>query len=386
MPQGEDASTDGSPDSDPICGTNQPFCDEVPFIAVPGASDCDVRAYVDPPERCSCDCATDRVGCGAHGRCIRRGQRPPECECDLDGRHVGAHCDQCAAGLSGPDCSEGCWSGTFPTNAGCKTLCELADVACSSEGGTCADTTPARCICRTGWAEPDCSTCAAGYHQDLLLFESSGVGYLCTPDCDDCPCGSCAPSRRCDQRLRPPACVCRSAYSEVDGQCVWHGMDLRLPTSTASCGDWRFFVMPPRSEGVPDQLSVAAIDGQLVFHAEGCGAVAAGTMVELPASDTMPGAAIYIRYAGTLREPVGVYLGGSLDEEPSQRTKSSWTLATSLEAVASGEQYTWLCLPKWAAGERTGLLFWVTNTNDCRVPVDFTISELSLVASTWCND
>jgi len=258
----QDAGTapDTNPDTDPICGTNQPFCREVPYLAVPGANECDPHVYTNPADQCSCDCATDVVGCGTHGKCIRRGDHPPECQCDVGGRFVGAHCDQCADGLSGPDCTEGCWYGTVPTDSGCKTLCELAGITCPELRSYCAPTAPARCVCFEGWAEPDCAECVPGYSREVVLTSEYDPYSVCTADCEDCPCGACTPSRRCDTTQHPPACVCRSAYTEVGGDCVWHGMDLKLPTSTASCGDWRFFVMPSQTGGVPDNLSVAAVE------------------------------------------------------------------------------------------------------------------------------
>jgi len=107
-------------------------------------------------------------------------------------------------------------------------------------------------------------------------------------------------------------------------------------------------------------------------------------MVDLPSSDTMPGAALSIKFSGTPRHSIDLYLGGSLAEAPSQQAKGSWELVTRLEPVTSGELYVRVCIPGWAAGAHTGLLFWVTNRGDCRNQVDFTMTEASLGSSTWC--
>ena len=373
------------PDTKPICGQTTSTCSFVPYRTVPGASECDLRVYINPDDRCWCYCATDEAGCGAHGRCIRRGTNPPECECTPGGSFTGAHCDQCLFGLAGPDCTEGCRLGTVLTEDGCKTHCEVEGVTCP-ERGYCASTAPARCVCLEGYAEPDCTRCAPGYRPEWVWPHTYPAYVGCVPYCEPC-----APSRRCDMALRPPACVCRSAYTEVGGECLWGGAtDLTLPRSTETCGEWRFFALPSRPSGqpvVPANLSVGAVDGKLFFHVGDCGAVAAGTMVNLPASETMAGAALRIGFAGTPGEAIVVYLGGSLEEAPLDAAGSGWGIAGRLEPVASGGQTTEICISEGAAGERTGLVLWaVGKSTICGSQnLDFTVSEVALVSSLACT-
>ena len=369
------------PDTVPICGKTTSTCAAVPYRAVPGANECDLRTYVNPDDRCWCYCPVDEVGCGAHGRCIRRGQNSPECECNPG--FIGAQCDACGNGLTGSDCNEGCGPGTIPTDGGCETFCERESLTCQTNS-YCAAAPPATCVCLEGWAEPNCTECAPGYRPEWVYPHTYPAYVTCAPYCEPC-----APSRHCDLTLHPPACACRSAYTQVGGDCLWHGTDLGLPTSTEACGDWRFFVLPSEIAGAPpvlDNLTVAVAEGKLVLHVGTCGAIAAGTMVDLPASDTMPGVALRIGFAGTPGGTLFVYVGGSLEEAPAQDLENGWTIAAQLEPVAGGEQVTEVCIPQGAAGDHTGLLLWAGGeNNDCSTQqVDLTISELSLVASPSC--
>ena len=369
-------------DTEPICGQTASTCYPAPDRVIPGATDCALRMYAKPRDNCFCYCATDEIGCGAHGRCLRRGESPPECECESS-LFTGPYCDVCAYGRSGPDCTEGCSTGTIPTEQGCQTPCQIQGITCSGYA-YCSGAVDPSCVCLDGHAGPDCSQCAPGFRGEWSITFDSGAILTCTPFCEPC-----APSRRCGEKLRPPACVCRSAYLDDGGNCVWKGTDLALPSSTEDCGAWRFFVEDPSGQDSPDhppdpsKVSVGVVGGRLVFHVEGCYAAAAGTMLDVPASDTMPDAALRITFSGDVGEYVLVYLGGSLDAKPGD---DGWRVIGLLTPTASGDQAFEICIPAALGGEHTGLLLWAQGRDSpCDANrMDFTISELSLIASTYC--
>lgn len=109
-------------------------------------------------------CAAD--SCGAHGDC-RTAEGEIACACD--------------AGYAGPTCAA-CATGFHRNMAGLCVLDQTCQPKSCADTATCNDESgEIECLCKTGYAGPECEACAAGYVRDF----AKGI---CVPlSCQDNP-------------------------------------------------------------------------------------------------------------------------------------------------------------------------------------------------------
>ncbi|HRE91911.1 MAG TPA: hypothetical protein PK095_22520, partial [Myxococcota bacterium] len=139
---------------------------------------------------CAMDCATSGVSCGDHGACAD-GSGAAMCVCETG--YAGANCETCAAGYQDHD-----------NDGVCAPDCATSGVQCGAHGA-CADASGAAvCVCNTGYAGPNCETCAPGYQ------DNDNDGH-CFVDCatSGIQCGS---HGECSDGLGPARCVCDTGY------------------------------------------------------------------------------------------------------------------------------------------------------------------------------
>ncbi|HZS36116.1 MAG TPA: hypothetical protein VFF06_04790 [Polyangia bacterium] len=141
------------------------------------------------------------------------------------GQHLAGHdctsdpcmpspCDSMHACAAQPDGTAACACppGTHDVGGACVLDDGCSPTSCRGHGTCSQDASGAAvCACDPGWAEPRCSGCAAGFHDD-----GSGkcTGDPCTPN----PCTG--PNRRCVAQSGAATCACDAGYHDDNGACV----------------------------------------------------------------------------------------------------------------------------------------------------------------------